>query len=132
MPVAILLHIAPYIAMAVMGLGIWGLFEQHKVDQAKIESAQAQVVQDQKDRAESEKQLGILQGKLENIDARAQPVIQRIVAAPATSGCGPSVAIAIDGVRQLYGQPAAAPRSKPALKAAVLQTYAAYKSQPER
>ena len=36
------------------------------------------------------------------------------------------------GVRQLYGTAPAAPGPKPALKAAVLQTLAAYKSKPDR
>jgi hypothetical protein len=101
MPVSLLLHFAPYIAMAVMGLGIWGLWQEHKADSLKHANDQAVIQQNLKDHANSEKQIGLLQGKLEVIDAKAQPIIQRIVSAPVTTGCGPVVRTALDGVREL-------------------------------
>lgn len=108
MPAAILLHLAPYIAMAVMGLGIWGLFEEHKADKVALNAANAQIVQNLKDQKESSKQLGIFQAKAEAADAKTQPVIQRIVSAPVTTGCGPTVGFAIDGLRDLYSNGAKA------------------------
>lgn len=100
---AILLHFAPYLAMAVMGLGLWGLWQEHKVDQIKHANDQATIQQNLKDRANSEKQIGILQTKLEGLDAKAQPIIQRIVSAPVTTGCGPVVGTSVAGVRELFG-----------------------------
>ena len=116
MPWTLLFHFGPYIAMAVMGLGVFGLWEMHKVDAAKHENDQAVIQQNLKDRASSEKQIGILQTKLENLDGKTQPIIQRIVAAPVTAGCGPSVGVAVDGLRELFdgsGKPPGPVAAKP-------------------
>ncbi len=99
MPLALFLHLGPYIAMAVMGLGLFGLWEMHKVDAAAHKDDQAVIQQGLKDRAESAKQYGILQGKLENIDAKTAPTIQYVTSAPVTSGCGPTVGFAVDRLR---------------------------------
>jgi hypothetical protein len=77
------------------------LWQEHKADALKHANDQAVIQQNLKDHANSEKQIGLLQGKLEVIDAKAQPIIQRIVSAPVTTGCGPVVRTALDGVREL-------------------------------
>ncbi len=117
MPFALFLHLGPYIAMAVMGLGLFGLWEMHKVDAAQHKDDTAIIQQNLKDHAESEKQIGILQTKLENVDAKVQPIIQRIVEAPKTTGCGPSVGYSADGVRDLFGASQVNAGPKPAIKA---------------
>lgn len=113
MPATLLLHLAPYVAMAVMSLGLWGLWQEHKGDQLKHANDQATIQQNLKDRAESAKQIGILQTKLEDVDAKAQPIIQRIVQAPVTTGCGPVVNDSVAGVRDLYNASAQPARPKP-------------------
>ena len=113
MPFTLLLHFGPYIAMAVMGLGLFGLWEMHKADAAQHKDDQAVIQQNLKDRADSEKQIGILETKLGAINARAEPIIQRIVQSAPTTGCGPSVGFAVDGVRDLYGSGAPTPGRKP-------------------
>ncbi len=87
------------IVIAVMGLGLFGLWEQHKVDAVAHKDDQAVIQQGLKDRAESAKQYGILQGKLENIDAKTAPTIQYVTSAPVTTGCGPTVGFAVDRLR---------------------------------
>lgn len=116
---ALLLHIAPYFAIVILAVGGWGLWEQHKVDTIKLDQANAQLVQDQKDRTESAKQLAIAQTKLENINAKAQPIIQQVMAAPQTSGCGASVELALDGVHSLRAARDAQPGPKPGLSGAM-------------
>lgn len=111
----ILLHFWPYIAMAVMGLGIWGLFEEHKADALKHANDQAVIQQDLKDRATSAAQIATLETKLGALDVKVQPIIQRIVTAPITNGCGPSVGFSIDGVRDLFSASSPAPGPKPPL-----------------
>jgi hypothetical protein len=131
MPVSILLHFAPYIAMAVMGLGIWGLWQEHKADSLKHANDQAVIQQNLKDHANSEKQIGLLQGKLEVIDAKAQPIIQRIVSAPVTTGCGPVVRTALDGVRELRDSSSQPPGPKPPVAKGVPTPLAAPVNKPK-
>ncbi len=111
------LSLAPYAAIAIMGVACWGLWEEHKSDKLVHQNDTAIIQQNLKDHAESEKQIGILQTKLENVDAKVQPIIQRIVEAPKTTGCGPSVGYSADGVRDLFGASQVNAGPKPAIKA---------------
>ena len=101
MPVSLLLHFAPYIAMAVMGLGIWGLIEEHKADKAALVSSQAIIEQKNHDAIVSAQQIGKLNGQLQATDAKAQPIIREIYHAAVTTSCGPAVQSAVAGVRSL-------------------------------
>jgi hypothetical protein len=128
-----LFHFGPYIALVLTLLGGWGLWEEHKLDQAKLGQQQGVIDQANKDRAESARQIGILQTKLENIDVRIQPIIQRIVTAPQTAGCGPSVRIALDGVRELRaGAGPANAGPKPAQPPGMPAAHAPAVDQPKR
>jgi hypothetical protein len=128
-----LFHFGPYIALALTLLGGLGLWEERKLDQAKLGQQQAVIEKANKDRTDSARQIGILQTKLENIDAKTQPIIQRIVTAPQTSGCGPSVRIALDGVRELRaGAGPANPRPKPPQPAGMSGARAPAVDQPKR
>jgi hypothetical protein len=98
-----LFHFGPYIALALALVGCWGLWQEHKADSLKHANDQAVIQQNLKDHANSEKQLGILQGKLEGINAKTQPTIQYITTAPVTAGCGPTVGYAVDRVRDDRG-----------------------------
>lgn len=93
--------IAPYLVIAVMGLGIWGLLEEHKNDRLKIDAQQAVIDQNNADKIRSASQIARLETKLETLDVKAQPIIQQIMAAPVTKGCGPVVRTALDGVKIL-------------------------------
>jgi hypothetical protein len=101
MPVSLLLHFAPYIAMAVMGLGIWGLLEEHKADKAALVSSQAIIEQKNHDAVVSAQQIGKLNGQLQATEAKAQPLIKEIYHEKVTATCGPAVQRAVDGVRLL-------------------------------
>jgi hypothetical protein len=127
----LLLHFAPYIAIAVMALGVWGLWQQHEVDQDKIASQSAQRIADQQQRIEDAKNLAIANTRLEALSVRSTPIIQTVLAAPATSGCGPVVDTALGGVRDLRaardtasGPGAAKPGAVPATRAAAARPQA--------
>jgi hypothetical protein len=97
----LLLQFAPFLVIGVMALGGWGLWEQHKVDQDKIASQSAQLIADQQQRVEDAKNLAMANTRLETLSVRSQPIIQTVLAAPATSGCGPAVDTAVSGLRDL-------------------------------
>ncbi len=97
-------HVWPFVAMGVMGLGLFTMWEVHKVDKAELASSQAIIEQKNKDAITSAKQIGLLNGQLQATDAKAQPVIREIYHAALTSTCGPAVQSAVTGVRSLLGE----------------------------
>ncbi len=109
-------HVWPFVAMGVMGLGLFTMWEVHKVDKAELASSQAIIEQKNKDAITSAKQIGLLNGQLQATDAKAQPIIRDIYHETVSATCGPAVQRAVAGVQLLLqtgpGQPQ--PGSKPA------------------
>ena len=101
MPWTLLFHFAPYLAIVVMGVGIWGLYEEHKADKLLHANDQAIIEQKNKDAIISAKQIGQLNGLLQATEAKAQPLIKEIYHEKVTATCGPAVQRAVDGVRML-------------------------------
>lgn len=97
-------HFWPFIAMGVMALGMFGLWEQHKVDKIELANSQAIIEQKNKDAITSAKQIGLLNGQMQATAEKVQPLVREIYHETVTSTCGPSVQRAADGVRLLLGE----------------------------
>ena len=94
-------HVWPFVAMGVMALGLFTMWEIHKVDKLEMANKDAVIEQKNKDAIISAKQIGQLNGQLQATEAKAQPLIKEIYHEKVTATCGPAVQRAADGVRML-------------------------------
>lgn len=86
---------------AVLG---WLLLDAHE-DLGKAElalkNANAVIAQKEADSRLSALLIATLQGRVQQIDATAAPVKERIIHVPVTTSCGPAIAAAVEGVRSM-------------------------------
>lgn len=107
------------LAGVVGGYFAWQHHER-MIGAAAIEASnqKAIIAQQAKDAQLSREQILKLQGRIEQIDATAAPIRERIIHVPVTTSCGPAIAAAADGVRALLNEanrPAAGPVAPVAL-----------------
>ena len=115
------LRLAPYAALAVAGLVIWGLYGQLGTAKLKLANAEAVIAVRADDARRSAEAVAKLADTLTRTEAKVITVTERIYAAPITRQCAdsPAMRASDDGMRQLFGgggqadpgrQPAAAVR----------------------
>jgi hypothetical protein len=110
---------------AIAGMLSWLLLKAHE-DLGKAElalrNANAVIAQKEADAKLSALLIANLQGRVQQIDATAAPVRERIIHVPVTSSCGPAIAAAVAGVQQLLrtdpGGPATGREPAPAVRPA--------------
>lgn len=103
MPWGLALKAGPWLGLAAAALVIWGLWGQLGTAKLKLASAQAVIAQREEDMKLSALEIAKLHGKVEQINATAAPVRERIIQLPATTACAqtPAMREAVAGVRAL-------------------------------
>lgn len=69
--------------------------------EVKLTTANAVIAQREDDMRLSALEIAKLAGRVQQIDATAAPVRERIIHVPVTTSCGPAIAAAVAGVQQL-------------------------------
>lgn len=106
MPWGFLFKAGPWLALALAGVAIWGLWGQLEGANLKLANANAVIQQREEDMKLSALEIAKLHGKVEQINATAAPVRERIISLPATTACAqtPAMQEAIAGVKALLAK----------------------------
>jgi len=98
------LRLAPYAALAVAGLVIWGLWGQLGTANLKLANAEAVIAVREDDAKRSAEAIAKLADTLNKTETKVITVTERIYAAPITRECAqsPAMRAASDGLRELF------------------------------
>lgn len=101
----LLLRVAPYAALAVAGLVIWGMWSRLEAANLKLANAEAVIAVREDDARRSAEAVAKLADTLTKTEAKIITVTERIYAAPITRQCAdsPAMRAAGDGMRELFG-----------------------------
>ena len=99
------LRLAPYAALAVAGLVIWGLYGQLGTAKLKLANAEAVIAVREDDARRSAEAVAKLADTLTKTEAKVITVTEKIYAAPITRQCAdsPAMRAADGGMRELFG-----------------------------
>lgn len=99
------LRLAPYAALAVAGLVIWGLWGQLGTAKLELANAKAVIAVREDDAKRSAIAIAKLADTLNKTETKVITQVERIYAAPITRECAqsPSMRAASDGLRELFG-----------------------------
>jgi len=100
------------VSLALVGVLGWLLLRAHEdlgAAELALKNANLVIAQREADMKLSALVIANLNGRIQQIDATAAPVRERIIHVPVTSSCGPAVAAAAAGVRELLGAGAGGP-----------------------
>ena len=116
----LLWRVAPYAALAVAGLVIWGLWGRLDAANTKLAAANAVIEQREADMKLSAVIVAQQAQALANLETKVVTVTERIFSAPVTRECAasPSMRAATVGVRDIVrgGGPPAGPVASPAVR----------------
>ena len=98
------LRLAPYAALAVAGLVIWGLYGQLGTAKLKLANAEAVIAVREDDARRSAEAVAKLADTLTKTEAKVITVTERIYSAPVTRECAqsPAMKAASDGLHELF------------------------------
>lgn len=116
MPWGLLFKVGPWLALALAGVVIWGLWGRLEGAETKLNAANAVIEQRELDAKENARVVAQLAQKLHDTDTKVITVTEKIYAAPVTRECAqsPSMRAASDGVRALISGGQAGDSAKPA------------------
>jgi hypothetical protein len=120
-PTAIVGAVAGVALLAAAGMGflLKRSYEANGALETKLKNANAVIAQREDDMRLSALEIAKLAGRVQQIDATAAPVRERIIHVPVTTSCGPAIAAAVAGVRDLLanpGGPSAGRQPAPAMR----------------
>lgn len=100
----LLLRIAPYVALALAGLVIWGMWGRLEAANLKLANAEAVIAVREDDARRSAEAIAKLADTLTKTESKVITVTERIYAAPVTRECAqsPAMKAASDGLRELF------------------------------
>lgn len=115
MPWGLLLKAGPWLAVALAGVVIWGLWGQLGAANAKLSAANAVIAQREADAKANAIAVAQLAQKLNDTETKVITVVEKIYAAPVTRECAqsPAMRAATDGVRSLLSGGQAGHNAKP-------------------
>lgn len=111
------LRIAPYVALALAALVIWGMWGRLEAANMKLRAANAVIEQREADAKANAIAVAQLAQKLNDTETKVITITEKIYAAPVTRECAqsPAMRAASDGVRELLRGPGqAGDRAQPA------------------
>lgn len=111
----LLWRVAPYAALAVAGVVIWGLWGRLEAANTKLAAANAVIAQRELDGRENARVVAQLAQKLNDTETKVITQVERIYAAPVTRECAqsPAMRAASDGVRAILLGDQAGDRAQP-------------------
>ncbi len=104
MPWGLVLKAGPWLALALAGVVIWGLYGRLGAAETKLSAANAVIEQREKDAKLSAVVVAQLSQKLTDTETKVVTVTERIYSAPITRECAqsPAMRAASDGMRELF------------------------------
>lgn len=100
------------IALGISGWLLKRAYAENGALENKLASANAVIQQREEDMRISALEIAKLAGRVQQIDATAAPVRERIIHVPVTNSCGPAIAAAVAGVQQLLPDPGGPPAGR--------------------
>ena len=99
------LRVAPYVALALAGLVIWGMWGQLGTAELRLANAEAVIAVREDDARRSAEAVAKLADTITKTEAKVITVTEKIYAAPITRQCAdsPAMRAADDGMHQLFG-----------------------------
>ena len=105
MPWGLVLKAGPWLALALAGVVIWGLWGQLGTAKLKLANAEAIIAVREDDARRSAEAVAKLADTITKTEAKVITVTEKIYAAPITRDCAqsPAMRAADDGMHQLFG-----------------------------